>query len=76
MESLTGQLGHISKTSPWLCYLLPHLYTSITYALGIAKANLIHTRADFRHILKKAKDQWTKEGSYTLHKFYDKLHNK
>ena len=53
IKSLTGQLGHISETSTLLGYLLSHLYTSIKYSLGIAKANLIHTQADFHQILEK-----------------------
>ena len=54
MESLTGKLGHISEISPWLRYLLPHLYMSLTNVLGVSKAKIIHTRADFRQILKAA----------------------
>jgi len=68
MESLTGRLGHISDTSPWLRFLMSHLYTSITSALGVANAHLINTRADFRAMLKKAKGGWVKAGTYSVNK--------
>ena len=50
-----GCLGHISETWPWLRSLLAHLYTSVTYALGLSKAHLISTWKEFRELLKELK---------------------
>ena len=66
MESLTGRLGHIADTLPWLRYLMSHLYTSITHAIGTSQAHLIDTRKDFRDMLKLAKGRWTKAGTYWI----------
>ena len=55
MELLIGCLGHIADTSPWLRFLMPHLYISITFAPGEANANCINVRKDFCAILKLAK---------------------
>ena len=68
MESIAGRLGHIADTSPWLRFLMSHLYTSITFALGVAHANLVNTSSDFRAMLKKAKGGWIKAGTYTIGK--------
>lgn len=53
IESLTGQLGHISDTAPWLRFLLSQLYMSLAVALGFARAHLICTSKDFRMLLKQ-----------------------
>ena len=66
MESITGRLGHIADTSPWLRFLMSHFYTSITSALGVANAHLINTRSDFRAMLKLAKRGWIKGGTYHI----------
>lgn len=55
IETLTGRLGYIADTAPWLRYMMSHLYTSIAAALGESKAHLILTRKDFRDLLKKYK---------------------
>ena len=55
MESLAGQLCHISDTAPWLRFLMSHVYTSITAALKISEGHLINTSKKFREMLKRAK---------------------
>ena len=61
-----GRLGHIADTSPWLCFLMSHLYISITFALGVANAHLINTGSDFCAMLKKAKGGWIKASTYHI----------
>ena len=48
IEALVGQLGHISETTPWLRFLLSHVYSSVAYALKLSKAHLLGTRKEFR----------------------------
>lgn len=57
LEELTGRLGHISETVPWLRFLMAHLYASSAHALGLAKAHLINTRKEFRNMLKLLKQE-------------------
>ena len=54
IETLTGQLGYIVSSSPWLRYLMPHFYTSIAVAFKHNKAFLIHAHHDFRTLLREA----------------------
>ena len=54
-ESITGVVGYIAKTSPWLRFMMSFLYTSIVGALKAAKLYLIHNSRDFRVMLKAAK---------------------
>ena len=55
IETLAGQLGHIASTSPWLRYLMSHVYTSIAAALGVSRAWLISNSKDFRDMMKLIK---------------------
>ncbi len=55
-ETLTGLLGHISNTAPWLKHLMSHLYTSISAALGSNTSYLICTNKSFREQIKKQKE--------------------
>lgn len=69
IETLTGRLGHISETLPWLRFLLAHLYTSVVSVLGLSRAHLISTRKEFRDMLKELKDTVPRvEGSSTTAK--------
>ena len=52
IETLTGRLGHISETVPWLRFLLAHVYSSVAHALTVSKSHLISTRKEFRDLLK------------------------
>ena len=55
IETLTGQLGHISDTVPWLRMLMSHLYTSVAYALNRSRSHLTYTRKEFREMIKYLK---------------------
>ena len=55
IETLTGQLGHISETAHWLRFLMPHIYASLTHALKASQNRLIRTSKDFRKLLKLIK---------------------
>ena len=55
IETLTGRLGHIAETVPWLRFLLAHVYSSVANALCIAQGHLISTRKEFRELLKQIK---------------------
>ena len=33
-QQLTGKLGHLAESAPWVHHLLTHLYTSIAYSLA------------------------------------------
>ena len=57
VEMLTGQLGHIANSAPWLKHLLSHLYSSIAYALKSNQSYLICTNKHFRAQLRIAKGQ-------------------
>ena len=57
LEELTGRLGYISETVPWLRFMMAHLYASSAHALGLSKAHLINTRKEFREMLKLLKQQ-------------------
>ncbi len=59
LEQLTGRLGHISETAPWLRFMLAHVYSSLAFALKSSKAHLISTRKEFRDMLKLIKKGWT-----------------
>ena len=56
-ESITGVLGYIAETSPWLRFMMSFLHTSIARALKAAKLYLIHNSRDFRVMLKAAKKE-------------------
>ena len=58
IETLTGQLGHIANSAPWLKHLLSHLYTSIAFALKSNQSYLICTNKHFRDQLKTAKGEF------------------
>lgn len=55
IETLAGELCHISNTAPWLSHLLSHIYTSITAALKQSESHLVSTNKDFRQMLNKLK---------------------
>jgi hypothetical protein len=55
IETLAGELCHISTTAPWLSHLLSHIYTSITAALKQSESHLVSTNKDFRQMLNKLK---------------------
>ncbi len=52
IESITGKLGHIATTAPWLCFLLPDLYTKIAICLKINHNHLYMTNEQFCTLLK------------------------
>ncbi len=52
IESLTGKLGHIASTAPWLRFLLPDLYAEIAWCLDKHKHHLTMTNKQFRTCLK------------------------
>ena len=56
METLTGMLIFIASTAPWVKFLLSHVYTSITAAIGENTAYLNRTNKQFRAMLKEARD--------------------
>ncbi len=43
IKSITGKLGHIASTAPWLCFLLPNLYIEIAWCLDKHKNHLTMT---------------------------------
>jgi len=55
METLTGMLIFIASTAPWVKFLLSHVYTSITAAIGNNTAHLNQTNKQFRAMLKEAR---------------------
>ena len=55
VEAMTGRLGYIAETSPWLQIMMAYMYTSITCALGDTQAYLIQTSCNFRHLPKTTK---------------------
>ena len=55
VETLTGRLGYIAETAPWLRFMMSHLHTSIARALKANNVHLICTRRDFRLLLQTAK---------------------
>ena len=55
LETLTGRLGHIGDTAPWLRFMMSHVYTSVASALRASHAHLCTSRQDFRRLLKMAK---------------------
>ncbi len=54
-EILTGRLGYIAETSPWLRFMMSHLHTSIARALKATQLHLIKTSKSFRTFLREAK---------------------
>ena len=41
IEVLTGQLGHIANTSPWLRFMMSEVYTSIKASLKLSEDQLV-----------------------------------
>ena len=78
-ETLTGLLGHISNTAPWLKHLMSHLYTSISAALGSNTSYLICTNKSFREQIKIAKGKAIEsnemEKSFAQAEMARKVHN-
>ena len=56
MEKITGMLVFIASTAPWVKFLLSHVYTSITAAIGENTAHLVRTNRQFRKMLKDSRD--------------------
>ncbi len=56
IESVTGKLGHIASTAPWLRFLLPDLYAEIAWCLKSHKDHLYMTNKQFRTLLKLHQD--------------------
>ena len=56
MEVLTGKLGHISETPPWLKFLMSHLYQSIAFAILGNSAQLINTDKQYISMIKAIKE--------------------
>ena len=57
METLTGMLIFIASTAPWVKFLLSHVYTLITAAIGNNTSHLNRNRTNkqFRAMLKEAR---------------------
>lgn len=55
IEELTGRLGHIASTSPWLKFMMSEVYTSIRACLKLSRDTLVATSSQFRQALKVAK---------------------
>ena len=55
MERITGMLIFIASTAPWIKFILSHVYTSITAAIGDNTAFLKRTNKQFRLLLKQAR---------------------
>ena len=54
-ESITGWLGYVTKTSPWLRFMISFFHVSIARALGAERAYLIINSREFRDMLKAEK---------------------
>ena len=54
-EILTGMLIHISGTTPWLKFMLSHVYASVAAAVGDNTSHLERTNKQFRQLLKEAR---------------------
>ena len=61
IERVTGMLIHIAGTAPWLKFLLSHVYSSVTDALGANKDFFVKTDKQFREMLKDAKSKEVSE---------------
>ena len=59
IEVLTGQLGHIANTSPWLRFMVSEVYTSIKASLKLSEDQQVTHNNQFRRALKMAKQQVT-----------------
>ena len=55
IEELTGRLGHIAQTTPWLRFPMIEAYISIKACISISKEHLVATSAQFCRVLKLAK---------------------
>ena len=54
-ESMTGRLGYVAETSPWLRFMISFFHVSIAKALGAERVYLIANSRDFRDMLKAEK---------------------
>lgn len=61
MEKLVGKLGRIAQTYRPLYHMMPHLYSSIAYALRENKSFLMASSRRFRKMIKAAKARSTNE---------------
>ena len=55
IEKLIGKLGRIGQAFRPIYHLMPHLYSSVAYALRDNKSFLVSTSAAFRKLIKTAK---------------------
>ena len=56
IEKLIGKLGRIGQAFRPIYLLMPHLYSSVAYALRENGSYLIRTSAEFRSLVKRAKE--------------------
>ena len=54
-EILTGRLGYIAETSPWLRFMMSCFHVSIARALKATQIHLLNTNGDFRRLLREAR---------------------
>ena len=54
-EYMTGRLGYVAETSPWLRFMISFFHVSIAKALGAERVYLIANSRDFRDMLKAEK---------------------
>ena len=66
IERVTGELIYIAGTTPWLKFMLLHVYISVASALGKNKSHLVITSNQFWQLLKDAqsKEATAKEQSF------------
>ena len=55
-ESITGRLGYVAETSPWLRFMMTSMYGSIAYALGESRAYLVKSDKNFHKLTAKVKN--------------------
>jgi hypothetical protein len=55
VEELTGKLGHLALTAPWLKYLMTHVYASLAHTLNMNHWALVRSSSSFREGLKRIK---------------------
>ena len=56
-ETMTGRLGYIAESSPWLRFMMSCMHSSIARALKDSQEHLVRTNSDFRRMLREKKRQ-------------------
>ena len=56
-EVMTGRLGYIAESSPWLRFMMSCMHSSIARALKVSQEHLVRTNSDFRTMLREKKKQ-------------------